>query len=255
MRLKYSTEEIVEKFKVIHKDKYDYSKFEYLGSNKKSTIICSIHGEFLQIPKTHLLGQGCIKCGKQILHKKFRLSTSEFIKKAQNVHQDKYDYSTVIYYNGNTPIQIICIKHGKFSQRPYDHLSGKGCYKCGRESLIKNRKTHDFTKTRWIELSKNKLGYFYCFKFSNDKESFYKLGITTNLKNRHKRIKSYTIELIDYIVSSNLEYIWNLELQYKTLFKNIKYVPSMKFSGSNECYNISNKIINQIINDKTVCCN
>lgn len=251
--LKYTTQEIIEKFKLIHNDKYNYSKFEYLGNRIKSTIICPIHGEFLQIPKSHLLGQGCVKCGKQILHEKFKLTTIQFIEKAQKVHQYKYDYSNVVYYNGNTSIEILCKKHGKFLQRPYDHLSGKGCYKCGREKLIQNRKTHDFTKSRWIELSKNKQGYFYCFKFTNEEEEFYKIGVTTNLKTRHRRVKYYNIQLIDYIVSENLEYIWNLELQYKTLFKSIKYVPNIKFSGSNECYNISNKILKQIINDKTMC--
>lgn len=36
-----------------------------------------------------------------------------FIKKAQEIHGWKYDYSEVNYINYKTPITIICPKHGK----------------------------------------------------------------------------------------------------------------------------------------------
>lgn len=46
----------------VHKNKYDYSKFEYINSKTKSTIICPKHGEFEQTPHDHLQGRGCPKC-------------------------------------------------------------------------------------------------------------------------------------------------------------------------------------------------
>lgn len=55
--------DIINKFKQIHSEKYDYSKVNYIGSNNKVVIICKIHGSFEQVPKDHLLGRGCIKCG------------------------------------------------------------------------------------------------------------------------------------------------------------------------------------------------
>lgn len=253
--LKYTTEEIVEKFRQVHENIYDYSKFEYLGNSVKSTIICKEHGEFLQRPKTHLLGQGCVKCGKTILHNKFKLTREEFIKKAIKIHGQKYDYSLVEYYNGNTNINIVCEKHGMFSQRPYDHLCGKGCYQCGRISLILNRKTHDFTKTRWCSLNQNKTVCFYCFLFKNATESFYKIGITNDLKKRHSRVKNYSIEIVDYIESEDKDFIWSLELKYKEKFRIHKYIPNCKFSGSNECYIEKEEILNQIKYDKAVCYN
>lgn len=44
---------------------YDYSKFEYINSNTKGAIICSIHGEFYQTPANHLKGTKCPKCSIQ----------------------------------------------------------------------------------------------------------------------------------------------------------------------------------------------
>lgn len=251
--LKYTTEQIIQKFVSIHQNKYDYSKFQYLGTNKKSIFICPIHGEFLQVAKTHLKGQGCAKCGKIRLHNLFKLTADEFINKALKVHNG-YNYSKVNYINGNTDVIILCNIHGEFKQRPYDHLFGKGCYKCGRQKLVMNRLTHDFTKTRWIQLSGNKKCYFYCFKFSNDNEEFFKLGITTNLELRHYRVKDYKKELLIYIESTAND-VWNLEQKYRKLFKNMKYIPNIKFSGSNECFSISNEILNQIQNDKSMCSN
>ena len=62
-----------------------------------------------------------------------KLTTEEFIKKAREVHGDKYDYSKVEYVGSATEITIICPKHGEFQQKPRIHLQGKGCIKCGRE--------------------------------------------------------------------------------------------------------------------------
>lgn len=60
-----------------------------------------------------------------------KLTTKEFIENAVKVHGDKYDYSKVVYVNLKTPICIICPIHGGFLQKPYDHLDGCGCQKCG----------------------------------------------------------------------------------------------------------------------------
>lgn len=41
-----------------------------------------------------------------------------------------YNYNKVEYYNKETPVIIICEKHGEFLQAPNAHLSGAGCPKC-----------------------------------------------------------------------------------------------------------------------------
>jgi hypothetical protein len=49
----------------IHKNKYDYSKVEYITGNCKIEIICPVHGSFLQKAANHLHGCGCQKCGSK----------------------------------------------------------------------------------------------------------------------------------------------------------------------------------------------
>lgn len=59
-----------------------------------------------------------------------KLTTEEFIKRAKEIHGNKYDYSLVNYKNNNTKIKIICPIHGVFEQRPDNHLRNNGCPKC-----------------------------------------------------------------------------------------------------------------------------
>jgi hypothetical protein len=58
----------------------------------------------------------------------------DFIEKAIENHQDKYDYSNIIYISSITKVKIICKKHGEFEQTPSQHLSGAGCNKCAQGS-------------------------------------------------------------------------------------------------------------------------
>ena len=69
-----------------------------------------------------------------------KLTTEEFIKKAQAVHGDRYDYSKVVYANSSTEVCIICPEHGKFWQLPSNHLKGHGCVKCRAERNTKYNK-------------------------------------------------------------------------------------------------------------------
>lgn len=62
-----------------------------------------------------------------------KLTTEEFIQRANIIHKGRYDYSKSIYKNAVTEICIICPQHGEFWQSPHSHLSGKGCKKCGVE--------------------------------------------------------------------------------------------------------------------------
>ncbi|MFA5048414.1 MAG: hypothetical protein WC516_05335 [Patescibacteria group bacterium] len=55
-------DKFIERANKIHNNKYDYSKFVYLGNHIKGIITCPIHGEFLQVPSNHLHGWGCKKC-------------------------------------------------------------------------------------------------------------------------------------------------------------------------------------------------
>ena len=63
MPRKKSKDEFVEVSSHIHKNKYDYSKVDYINSQTKVCIICPKHGEFWQTPAAHIhQQQGCSKC-------------------------------------------------------------------------------------------------------------------------------------------------------------------------------------------------
>lgn len=45
-----------------HRNKYDYSKVVYKGTDTPVIITCPCHGDFQQTPHHHLEGQGCPRC-------------------------------------------------------------------------------------------------------------------------------------------------------------------------------------------------
>ena len=122
---KLTTEEFINRAIIIHHNKYDYSKVEYKNSTTKVCIICPEHGEFWQMAYAHLEGKGCPYCAGK---KKYDRET--FIKKANDIHKYKYDYSKVEYVNNKTKVCIICPEHGGFWQKPEIHLKGHGCPYC-----------------------------------------------------------------------------------------------------------------------------
>ena len=64
-----------------------------------------------------------------------KLTTSEFIKKAEIKHGDKYDYSSTVYDVSRSKVKISCPSHGVFSQLARNHLHGQGCPVCAGRVL------------------------------------------------------------------------------------------------------------------------
>lgn len=82
-----------------------------------------------------------------------KLTNEDFIKKAVEVHGDKYDYSQIQYINNTTKVKIICPSHGEFRQTPISHLQKNGCIDCG--------KVKPYTTESFIERSIQKHGNRY----------------------------------------------------------------------------------------------
>ncbi len=168
----YITEEFIEKARKIHGDKYDYSKSEYINNHTKVCIICPEHGEFWQIPNSHLNGNGCNKCAIEKRGRQKRTKVKDFINRAKIIHNDKYDYSKVEYVNTDTKVCIVCHKkdkegneHGEFWQTPHAHLCGQGCPYCKQStmeecvSVILDNKNIKYERQKtflWLK-NKNKL--------------------------------------------------------------------------------------------------
>ena len=152
-----NTQEFIKRAREIHGDKYDYSKVEYINNKTKVCIICPVHGEFWQIPYTHIKGFGCSRCGGT-----GKLSLKEFIEKAREIHGDKYDYSKVEYKGMHTKVCIICPEHGEFWQKPCNHINLKQkCPQCSSRCydtdtfIRKAREIHgdkyDYSKVKYVD--------------------------------------------------------------------------------------------------------
>ena len=147
-----NTKEFIKKAKSIHGDKYDYSKVNYVNNCTKVCIICPIHGEFWQIPRNHYHNGGCYLCGKESMKVKRCMSIEEFVKRAVEIHGNKYDYSKVVLNGSFNNITIICPEHGEFQQTPSAHINNKhGCPICGRISANNSKK---LTNDVFIEKAK-----------------------------------------------------------------------------------------------------
>ena len=158
----------IEKARKIHGDKYDYSKVSYSKVTDKVCIICPEHGEFWQEARQHYRGQGCPKCGINERAEKRTDTAEEFIKKAKEVHGNKYDYSKVNYVNSQTKVCIICPEHGEFYIKPNAHLQKRGCPKCGNSKKGQDKK---LTKEEFIEKAK---------KIHGDKYDYSKVDYINN---------------------------------------------------------------------------
>lgn len=65
-KYKPTNKEFIEKVKKVHNNRYKYPKVKYINSYTKIIITCKTHGDFEQIPKSHLTGVGCPKCKAEL---------------------------------------------------------------------------------------------------------------------------------------------------------------------------------------------
>ena len=157
--------------RVVHGKTNDYSKADYRDAKSKIEIICKKHGSFMQEASSHLQGIGCPKCSFGKRGKAHRSKAAEsFVAKARRVHGEKYGYSEVKYVRAVKKVRIVCRKHGIFMQTPNGHLDGRGCPKCGVETL-RAKFTQD--KAQFVRNARKIHGrkYSYTGKYSNNKTS------------------------------------------------------------------------------------
>ena len=161
---KTSLEKFIEKAKIKHGERYDYSLVNFFRQHDLIKIVCETHGVFEQAANDHLKGRGCNQCGiiKSGLGRKGPLFTpQEFIEKCRKIHGDTYDYTKTLYVGSLSKVIIICKTHGEFTQFPNNHLTGYGCKICG---IHKNK-----AQNLWLDMmniSNENREYF--LRLSND---------------------------------------------------------------------------------------
>lgn len=277
MNPKLTLSEFEERSSKIHNNKYLYK--EYIDYTTKVTITCKVHGDFLQTPATHLQGSGCPCCYqyndfddiiKGIEKKGFQFisksnlqniilknkygtykttianlrkgsiptiqssinKTEVFINKSNEIHNNLYCYVNTNYINNSEKVKILCKIHGEFEQTPNNHLLGKGCKLCAYQNSCV------FTETAFIKASTD-LSTLYIIECSDEKEHFYKIGITTRtIKERFLGISKmpYNYKIIKEIKDTPSN-IYKLEKQLHELNKDFRYKPEKSFGGSSkECF-------------------
>lgn len=121
----------IQKAKLVHGDRFDYSRAHETDSEGRALIICPVHGEFWQLKNNHLSGRGCRLCSNRA-----RTTTvEEFIARSQKAHgENAFDYSKVKQFaTSRDQVEIICRVHGPFLQIARDHMRGVGCQRCSIE--------------------------------------------------------------------------------------------------------------------------
>ena len=251
-----TTDIFIEKAKEVHGNKYDYSKVNYVNSRTKICVICPKHGEFYITPSSHIYGKsGCPVCVNNI-----KYTTEEFIKKARDIHGDKYDYSKVDYNGAHKKICIICPEHGQFWIKPNTHISQQqGCYKCStrymdNDKFIEKAKLihgdkYDYSKVKYVN-NHTKIciicpehGQFWqtpndhlkgcgCPICNESKMELYLANILTNNNIKFERQKTFkwlklkrNLYLDFYLPDYNIA----IECQGEQHFKPIKYFGGYKF--------------------------
>lgn len=233
---KLETKEVLERFKEVHGDTYDYSKVVYTTAHTKVEVVCKEHGSFLTKPQNHWNGATCLKCANEKRNNSRKVPLEVFIERASKAHNNKYDYSKVKYTTVNDKITIICPEHGEFLQRCSEHMAGHSCAKCAnmrRKSL--------WTYTDWEQAgiaSKNFEGYsVYIIKCYDENEEFFKVGKT--FVNINKRFEGkqlpYKWVLVEQVYGDS-KTISELEHKVHKELENKRYIPLKDFNGYSETF-------------------
>lgn len=146
---KLDIEAFIERSKLIHGDKYDYSIVKYVNSVTGVEIICKNHGVFVQTPATHIRGNGvgcgCPICkesiGEKLISKYLELNNIIFERQkkfnsCKNKSELPFDFylselNICVEYNGIQHYESVEYFGGeeKFKQRLInDQIKKEYCY-------------------------------------------------------------------------------------------------------------------------------
>jgi len=232
----------IEKLKIIHNNKYDYSESIFNKVTDNIKIVCPLHGEFYQTVFRHKKGQGCKKCGFESIRNKSKLTINEFIERSNKIFNNKYDYSLVHNFcNIKERVDIICPTCGTFKQFVEVHIRGHGCPNC----FYKNSKWEIEIKEYLnnigindIKNDKNNIRPYEIDLFSTS----YNIGIECNGNYWHSEIAGgkspiYHLRKTKECENKGIELIHIFEDEWKYKKDIVKSILSSKFKKlSNKIY-------------------
>jgi len=160
-----SFSKLQEDFTKIHGKFYNYDKVEYVNRKTNIKIICPIHGEFEQTPRSHIKGACCPKCADIVRaehttkrHVKNRITTEQWVEKVNAIHNSKYSYLKTVFTGTDSKVTITCLIHGDWNQVAYSHMKSHGCPKCANiftnrqfisKAAIVHKNKYKYDKTKY----------------------------------------------------------------------------------------------------------
>ena len=175
-------EEFLERVRAVHGDTYKINPKSYKGIMSPVQVKCREHGVWWPLADNLAKGKLCPDCSREKFLGELREKTLQrqaslarkFIPLAKRVHKGFYDYSEVEYFTEDTPVKIVCPKHGPFWQRPWCHIkkNPQGCKRCSDEKQSGNieefkqkaHKVHNnkYDYSKFIYVNRNTKGIIIC---------------------------------------------------------------------------------------------
>ena len=163
MAKKLSLEQVIEKFKKVHGDKYDYSlitKDTYIDTKHEVEIVCNTCGNvFKQLPSVHLRGCGCRLCANKRISQSNKGVARNDLKHPKygigicDVEHSVYQENGVVIPSYNTWHEVIKRCHSERLQKKEPAYIG--CSICKEWKYYSNFK-------QWAEDPKNGYQEGYC---------------------------------------------------------------------------------------------
>ena len=242
-------EEFISKVKVLN-PQYEIDASSYINARSRVIVMCPQHGQFEALPCNLIKGTGCKQCA---MDKLFLLKNERTFAKfitIINSNYDKFNYT----YNYFTPLSyrtkvvLNCPIHGQLEQTVGSVIVGSKCIKCF------NHRAKAPGGINLKNIDRHKIINIVCYviKFIFKNHTYFKIGLSSNLRNRICHIKNELfltnddIEVID-IYCGSPKSLFNLEQYIVSKY----YMPSdLRFKGYTEIISCNPKddILNFISN-------
>ena len=180
----------------------------------------------------HLLKTPCISCSNNLRKETITSSYNESINQLNKKYNNRYIYpdeNEQTNITKRSKINIICPEHGEYVKSVQKHLSGQICFQCKITESIKLGNYLGGYSEKYFENNpekKTEMGIVYYIKVGN----LYKIGITTNINQRIRSIKSESKKSVNIVLvkNCNMQHAFNIE--QNILKENYSYRTYRKWS-------------------------
>ncbi len=212
--------------------------FKVLAYNDRRDIVCETEFGKISSDTKSLLTTKLISLS-------FYIDKTQYFKnRSESLFKSQFSYEDVIVTRSTSKIKLYCNQHkGYINVLINNHFKGGGCGVCNKRGAY-CKTASERNKERW----KDEYMYFYLFKMWGNNEEFYKLGLSTSLENRMRKLKvTYEVFPLLYIRISKLN-SHSVEDYFFHKYAECKYKPLKKFNGHTECFNFNKDEVAEVMN-------